>query len=478
MPDVLPGYWQRTLALGADPAGEGDIVATLIRRGDDAAPAADHAVLAVHGYTDYFFHTALADHFAARGFAFYALDLHKCGRSRRDGQTPHFVTDLANYDTELERALSVASGGNRRVLVYGHSAGGLIVSLWLDRLRRRNPVAHSAVGGLVLNSPFLELPGPPILRHSLTVALIAGLSRVRSKGVARSPVQGGYGTTLHRDYGGEFDYNLQWKPVGGFPITFGWLHAVRRGQARLHRGLDVGVPNLILRSDHSVQETPDPASMHRGDAVLDVTQIARWAGCIGNRSTIIPVADAKHDVFLSLPGPRAAAYRQLDLWLDGYLRDRSTDSTRARRPGTKVRRRTWKPTTSRSSEPVRATAFSMPASPASGPPSASTAPSAEPASTSGASPPRCSSTPPTSPRRSGRRPATASTRTSTGCAGPTSSPASSAASTRSRSAAKSIGAPRSISTCTAATPGSGRCNSTAVTCCAPTPANSSPPSRW
>ncbi|WP_019732452.1 alpha/beta hydrolase, partial [Mycobacterium avium] len=160
MPDVLPGYWQRTLALGADPAGEGDIVATLIRRGNDAAPAADHAVLAVHGYTDYFFHTALADHFAARGFAFYALDLHKCGRSRRDGQTPHFVTDLANYDTELERALSVASGGNRRVLVYGHSAGGLIVSLWLDRLRRRNPVAHSAVGGLVLNSPFLELPGP------------------------------------------------------------------------------------------------------------------------------------------------------------------------------------------------------------------------------------------------------------------------------------------------------------------------------
>lgn len=107
---MLPGYWQRTLALGADPAGEGDIVATLIRRGDDAAPAADHAVLAVHGYTDYFFHTALADHFAARGFAFYALDLHKCGRSRRDGQTPHFVTDLANYDTELERALSVASG--------------------------------------------------------------------------------------------------------------------------------------------------------------------------------------------------------------------------------------------------------------------------------------------------------------------------------------------------------------------------------
>jgi alpha-beta hydrolase superfamily lysophospholipase len=157
--------------------------------------------------------------------------------------------------------------------------------------------------------------------------MIAGLSRVRSKGVVRSPSKGGYGTSLHRDYGGEFDYDLQWKPLGGFPITVGWLHAVRRGQARLHRGLDVGVPNLILRSDHSVRETTDPSSMQRGDAVLDVTQIARWAGCIGNRSAMVPVADAKHDVFLSLQEPREVAYRELDLWLDRYLHTDNTDAS-------------------------------------------------------------------------------------------------------------------------------------------------------
>jgi len=150
---------------------------------------------------------------------------------------------------------------------------------------------------------------------------------VRSKGVIRGPSEGGYGTTLHRDYHGEFDYNLQWKPLGGFPITLGWLHAIRRGQARLHRGLDVGVPNLILRSDHTVRETADPASMQSGDAVLDVTQIARWAGCIGNRTVIVPVPDAKHDVFLSLAQPREMAYRQLDLWLDDYLSSDNSDAS-------------------------------------------------------------------------------------------------------------------------------------------------------
>jgi len=331
VPDVLPGYWQCTIPLGPDPVGEGDIAATLIRRGRETGDTsgADHAVLAVHGYTDYFFHTALADHFANRGFDFYALDLQKCGRSRRDGQTPHFITDLAHYDTELQRALAIIGEQARpghpvKVLVYGHSAGGLIVPLWLDRLRRQRPGAHAGIGGLVLNSPFLDLHGPAIVRLPVTSAMIAGLSRVRSKGVLRPPTEGGYGTTLHRDFDGEFDYDLRWKPLGGFPITFGWLHAVRRGQARLHRGLDVGVPNLILRSDHSVRETADASAMQRGDAVLDVTQIARWAGCIGNRSAIVPVADAKHDVFLSLSGPREIAYRELDLWLDGYLRTKDT----------------------------------------------------------------------------------------------------------------------------------------------------------
>jgi alpha-beta hydrolase superfamily lysophospholipase len=331
-PDVLPGYWQLTIPLGADPDGEGDVVATLLRHGNTAPvpTKATDAVLAVHGYTDYFFQTPLADHFASRGFAFYALDLNKCGRSWRAGQTPHFTTDLARYDAELDRALTVISEqtGSARVLVYGHSAGGLIVSLWLDRMRRRGATARAGVAGLVLNSPWFDLPGPAILRWPTTSALIAALARVGQKRVARAPSAGGYGTSLHRDYDGEFDYNLQWKPVGGFPVTFGWLHAVQRGQARLHRGLDVGVPNLILRSDHTVPETADPIALQSGDAVLDVAHIARWAGCIGNCSTIVPITDAKHDVFLSMPQPRQVAYQQLDTWLDDYLGAASNVTTR------------------------------------------------------------------------------------------------------------------------------------------------------
>lgn len=334
--DVLPDYWQHSMTLGGDPDGEGELVATLVRRGA-ADPSATRAVLLVHGYTDYFFHTELADHFAGHGFAFYALDLHKCGRSWREGQTPHFTTDLTRYDTELERALDVVTaeldpGPATGVLVYGHSAGGLIVSLWLDRLRRRGLTARKRVTGLVLNSPWLDLQGPAILRTAPTTAAIRAASRWRKHLIVRRPTEGGYGTTLHRDYHGEFDYDLRWKPVGGFPVTLGWIHAIRRGQAQLHRGLDVGVPNLILRSDRSVRETADQVeAIQRGDAVLDVRQIARWAGCIGNRSTIVPIVDAKHDVFLSVPEARRQAYRELDRWLDSYTGETTDVASRSER---------------------------------------------------------------------------------------------------------------------------------------------------
>ena len=309
--------------LGADPLGEGDLLATLVRRGP--ARPARRAVLAVHGYTDYFFNIELADRFAAHDLAFYALDLHKCGRSWREGQTPHFATDLAEYHRELERAVAIIASetDGADIWIYGHSAGGLIVTLWLDRLRERGLTAALGVAGLILNSPFFDLHGPAVLRTAPVSGTLRALARFRKLAVIRQPTEGGYGTSLHRDHGGEFDYNLDWKPLGGFPVTIGWINAIRRGQLQLHRGLDVGVPNLILRSDHTVAETTTASGMERGDAVLDVAQIARWAGCVGNRSTIVPVPDAKHDVFLSLPQPRAVAFAELNHWLDGYLRSSS-----------------------------------------------------------------------------------------------------------------------------------------------------------
>jgi alpha-beta hydrolase superfamily lysophospholipase len=275
--------------------------------------AARGAVLYVHGFSDYFFQTALADFLAARGLAFYALDLRKSGRARRPGQTPHYVSDLALYDSDLERALAIVATAHpgRPVVLLAHSTGGLIAPLWLDRRRAAGQVAP--VAGLVLNSPWFDLQGTPAQRGALTQALRL-LARARPLREFTTP-PGVYGPTLHTSGTGEWDFDVALKPLAGFPVTLGWLNAVRRGHARLHRGLDTSVPSLVLRSDRSDFSSAHSPLSDRADIVLDVAQIARWAGCLGSETTVMPIEGARHDVFLSLAGPRDRAYAALEGWL-------------------------------------------------------------------------------------------------------------------------------------------------------------------
>jgi alpha-beta hydrolase superfamily lysophospholipase len=316
IPDELgEGYEQHTIPLGADPDGEGQVEATLVRR--TPGEFYDAAVLYVHGFSDYFFQRELAEFFAERGFAFYALDLRKCGRSRREGQMGHYVSDLALYDAELEESLAIIRDetGGKPVVLAAHSTGGLILPLWLDRLNKRpGGTTGAGIVGAVFNSPWFDLQGAPWMR-SVGTRAIAAIARVKPKSIIKLPPTDAYGSSLHVSANGEWDFNTVFKPLQGFPVSFGWLTAIRRGHAALHKGLDIGVPSLVLRSTRSRFARKYSAEVDNADAVLDVKQIARWAGCLGDQVTVVPIESARHDVFVSKEGPRKAAYAAVDAWL-------------------------------------------------------------------------------------------------------------------------------------------------------------------
>ncbi|WP_433301731.1 alpha/beta hydrolase [Actinoplanes sp. CA-030573] len=310
--DVLGQPYERhTIDLGSD--DEGPVVATLVRRRADRPTR--RAVLYVHGFVDYFFQTHLADFFAERGWDFYALDLRKYGRSLLPHQTPNFARSLTDYYPELDEAARIVRDvdGHDQMLVAGHSTGGLITALWSHSRQGRG-----LVDGLFLNSPFFDFNVPWLVKRPLMSAVIAASGKTPYRKIPTASLSF-YGESLHSDHRGEWTYNLEWKPVTGFPVTAGWLNAIRRGQQRLRAGLGIDAPVLVACSTRTFKGRAWHDDIHSTDVVLDVEHIVRWAPRLGARVTIARFDGGVHDLTLSGPSVRTEVFRELGRWVDAFV---------------------------------------------------------------------------------------------------------------------------------------------------------------
>ncbi|MBC8084260.1 MAG: alpha/beta hydrolase [Hymenobacter sp.] len=309
LPDPLgPAFEMRHLPQPDD--YEGAVRATLVRHAHP--PATARAVLYVHGFNDYFFQREMAAEYAAHGFRFYALDLRKYGRALLRHQRPNNVRDLAEYFPDLDAALTAirAEGGTTPVLS-GHSTGALIVSLYAQA----RPAAGLAA--LVLNSPFLDLFQP--WYRKLGVPLVVRLGAVLPNLKVPSGLSATYGQSLHRAYRGQWDYDLAWKPNQVFGINAGWLRAIRAGQRQVRRGLKLTLPVLVLHAARTAAGRQWSDDFHRADIVLNVAHIRRLGPRLGPRVTMQAIEGGIHDLFLSVPAARAAAYQAVFEWLAAVL---------------------------------------------------------------------------------------------------------------------------------------------------------------
>jgi alpha-beta hydrolase superfamily lysophospholipase len=310
--DVLGEPWTAE-TIHFPPDDEGPVVATLVAR--KAAEPTTRAVLYVHGFADYFFQRDYAQWWLDRGYDFYALDLRKYGRSTLPHQTPTYVADLHEYDADLESAWHriTARDGHDHVVLTAHSTGGLITSLWADTRR------PAELRGLILNSPWFDLQGKAWLRSHAAGALLDQVGRRAPRREISRRIEGFYTRSLHRDHDGEWDFDLALKPIESFAVRAGWLRAIRRGHARLHRGLDIACPVLVLSSDRTTWPREMGEDVFSHDIVLDVEQIRRWSPCLGRHVTYVAVPGAIHDVVLSRREPREQAYDEIGRWWGAFV---------------------------------------------------------------------------------------------------------------------------------------------------------------
>jgi alpha-beta hydrolase superfamily lysophospholipase len=290
---LLPGFEAKCLAFPDD--YDGPVTATLLRL--PHADAQRGAVLYVHGFIDYFFQRHVAVRFAQEGYAFHALDLRKHGRSLGAHQHPCFCKDLSEYYADLTAALAEI---DEPVLLAGHSTGGLVCTLYAHEGERRDQVR-----ALWLNSPFFDFNATGARRLKLELGIALGrwfpfLSDPKA-------VRPAYVKSLHRDYGGEWEFDLALKPVAGFPAYFGWLAAIRDAHAQVHGGLRLSCPILAMHSDEA-------------DIILDWRQVARWSRTLGPRTSVLQFPGGLHDLVLSRSEIREEVFRQLFEWIGSSAR--------------------------------------------------------------------------------------------------------------------------------------------------------------
>ena len=287
---------------------EGKVICTLIRK---QANDASKAVLQLHGFNDYFFYTEITNQFVEQGFNFYALDLRKYGRSYLPHQKFNNVRDLAEYEEDIMAAIKIIrSEGNQKILLSGHSMGGLVMLLFA--CKNQDSGLFDAV---FLNSPFFE-QNKDILTKKLMIPLLA---RLAGKWPNQS-VPGGfskyYGPSLHITAHGEWDYNLNWKPHVAPLVNLGWVKAIYEGQRKVRHGLSVNFPLLIMHPEKSVVSFRWSEKFKHADAVVNVKDTVRYARRINGPCTMISVENAVHDIMLSAKPVREKVYQNLFEWLN------------------------------------------------------------------------------------------------------------------------------------------------------------------
>lgn len=289
------------------PNGDGELHATFISSKENK----NHrdVVLFIHGYIDYFFHPHVTDEFHKNHFDFYALDLRRYGRSLMSHQKPNYCKSIDEYFEEITIALNKIQKQHKNIYLLGHSTGGLIASCYMNRGEKKKDIK-----GLILNSPFLDMAQSGFLTGLLYVVVKPLSILLPDAGVSKglSPV---YAESLHKNYHGEWDFNLDWKPIYGYPVYFKWFVAIVDAQRSLRNSM-IDVPILVLHARNSIKPKRHVNEVYKSDAVLDVDDMRRLGPGLGGDVTLKEIENGVHDLFLSSNKAKEKAFEVMFQWIN------------------------------------------------------------------------------------------------------------------------------------------------------------------
>lgn len=286
---------------------EGKVICSLIRKSRPNRKT--QAALHIHGFNDYFFHSHLSDLFEQHDIELYGLDLRKSGRSYLSHQTFNGLTDISEYLEDIYAALQlIRQEGATRILLMGHSLGGLAVSIFAAK--------HTSIqlfDSVFLNSPFFEHK-KDIFTKKILIPIVSAVASM----FPNIRIPGGfsrfYGPSLHASEFGEWNYNLSFKPHKSPMVKASWIKAVHEAQQTIRKGIQFEEPVLVMYPSKTVSGFRWKEAFQKADAIVNVQDIRKRIPDLHAPKSIVEIEDGKHDLFLSLENVRQTVLTHLFDW--------------------------------------------------------------------------------------------------------------------------------------------------------------------
>ena len=308
--DILPGYEARYVNQGE--AFDGPCRSTIVRLLSDKPTR--KAYLYIHGFNDYFFQSEMGRIFVDSGYNFYAVDLRRYGRSKEPWQYPFNVRDMKEYFADIDSALvQIRRDGNTDITLSGHSTGGLTVLYFAAEKGE-----ECGVDRVVTDSPFLEWNYNAFMRD-VGAPVVGFLGKIFKNAKVKQAECDGYAYSLLKQYHGQWKYNTDWKMVYSPPVTYSWVGAIDSAQGRLMKKRErISVPILVMHSSRKIEGCGWTPEFQTGDAVLDPAMIQARGERLGHERMVCTIDSGIHDLILSEPVPRRAAYDTIFHFLRVY----------------------------------------------------------------------------------------------------------------------------------------------------------------
>lgn len=310
--DILPGFEARYVAQGV--SFDGPCRSTIVRK--LASRDSHRAYLYIHGFNDYFFQSEMGERCIDSGFNFYAVDLRRYGRSKLPWQYPYNIRNMHEYFDDIDSAISqIYRDGNTDITLVGHSTGGLTVLL-MAAVRGENCRVNRVIG----DSPFLEWNYSAFMRK-VAIPLVEFASKFSKDSKIKQDSCPGYAYSLLKEFHGQWNYNTDWKMIYSPPVTFSWVASINSGQRELMRKRkNISVPILVMHSSRKIDGCGWTPQFQTGDCVLDPFMIKSRGEKLGRFKEVCAIDSGIHDLILSEPAPREAAYDSIFCFIKRYLK--------------------------------------------------------------------------------------------------------------------------------------------------------------